>query len=74
MSKKTKDIPINAKSENGEGIFISKTSVEDSDFFDDKKESHRDDYHLFLLRIANNRHLHPNHNFLSKSNFLRCQF
>ncbi len=51
MPKKSKNIPIIAKSENGEGIFISTMSVKDTDQFEDVKHSHRDDYHLFSLQL-----------------------
>lgn len=51
MPKKPKNIPIIAKSQNGEGIFISKMTVEDTDLFEDVKHSHRDDYHLFSLQL-----------------------
>jgi AraC family transcriptional activator of pobA len=51
MPKKRKNIPIIAKSQNGEGIFIAKMSVEDTDLFEDVKHSHRDDYHLFSLQL-----------------------
>ncbi|OXA81296.1 AraC family transcriptional regulator [Flavobacterium frigidimaris] len=51
MPKKPKNIPIIAKSKDGEGIFISTMSVEDTDLFEDVKHSHRDDYHLFSLQL-----------------------
>ncbi|MBF4465815.1 helix-turn-helix transcriptional regulator [Flavobacterium sp. LC2016-12] len=51
MPKKPKNIPIIAKSESGEGIFISTMLVEDTDQFEDVKHSHRDDYHLFSLQL-----------------------
>lgn len=51
MPRKPKNIPIIAKSEDGEGIFISTMSVEDTEQFEDVKHSHRDDYHLFSLQL-----------------------
>ncbi len=51
MPKKQANIPIIAKSQNGEGIFISTMSVADTDLFEDVKHSHRDDYHLFSLQL-----------------------
>ncbi len=51
MPKKPKNIPIIAKSQGGEGVFISTMTVEDTNQFEDVKHSHRDDYHLFSLQL-----------------------
>jgi AraC family transcriptional activator of pobA len=57
MPKKTNSIPVNPMiAELGEGIFIGRLSSEDFhlyeqfEAFDNIKQSHRDEYHLFLLQ------------------------
>ncbi|RKR05369.1 AraC-like protein [Flavobacterium sp. 90] len=52
MSKKTKSIPVNpAAGEFEAGIaIIGRISVKDLDSFEEFEESHRDNFHLFLLQ------------------------
>ncbi len=57
MSKKSNSIPVNPLiAELGEGIFVGKITSEDFylyeqfDGFDNIKQSHRDEYHLFFLQ------------------------
>lgn len=53
MPAKQKAIPVNTLSQQyGKGIFIAKASTKDfrPDDFDEVRQAHRDDYHLFFLQ------------------------
>ncbi len=50
MAKKPKSIPLNVMADKfGKGIVIGRASVSGVQTFDEAAQSHRDDYHLFLL-------------------------
>jgi len=51
MRKKIKSIPLNTMAkEFGAGIVIGRVSVKDLETFKEAGQSHRDDYHLFILQ------------------------
>lgn len=50
MRKKATSIPVNPIDEFGEGIFIAKASLVDLHTYDGLDQSHRHDYHMFLLQ------------------------
>lgn len=51
MSKKNKSIPVNVMADKfGAGIAIGRASIKDIRTFEEAKQTHRDDYHLFFLQ------------------------
>jgi len=50
MRKKVTSIPVNPIDESGGGIFIARASLKDVHAFDGLEQSHRHDYHMFLLQ------------------------
>ncbi len=52
MQKKAKSIPVNVLPAESDGIFMSKISLESLPSSNELEQSHRDDWHLFLLQEA----------------------
>jgi AraC family transcriptional activator of pobA len=51
MLKKTISIPVNTMADKfGAGIVIVRASADDLNLYEEVKQPHRDDYHLFCLQ------------------------